>query len=65
MDQQPLSKDSPCIGVCTLNQHLICNGCGRTIQEIENAGDKRSLPIVLAERNTHSIPSNPKYTQIN
>ena len=65
MDQQPLSKDSPCIGVCTLNQHLIGNGCGRTIQEIENFGDKRSLPIVLAERNTHSIPNNPNYTQIN
>ena len=56
MDQQPPGKDSPCIGVCTLNQYLICNGCGRTIQEIENAGDKRSLPIVIAERIDHTIP---------
>ena len=39
--------DIECIGVCTLNEHLICNGCGRTIQEIEDAaGGKRSLPIV-------------------
>ena len=26
-----------CIGVCTLNEHLICYGCGRTSKEIEDS----------------------------
>ena len=41
--------DTECIGICTLNEHLICNGCGRTIREIESIGQRRSLPIVLSE----------------
>ena len=39
--------DTECIGICTLNEHLICNGCGRTMHEIETAGGRRSLPIVI------------------
>jgi hypothetical protein len=39
-----------CIGVCTLNEHLICYGCGRTNKEIEDSGDIRSLPIVIRKR---------------
>ena len=42
-----------CIGVCTLNEHLICYGCGRTSKEIEDSGDIRSLPIVV-RKNTPS-----------
>ena len=42
-------KNSPCIGVCKLNQHLICRGCGRTVEQIQKAGEKRSLPIVVDE----------------
>ena len=41
------STKSPCIGVCKLNEHLICYGCGRTVEEIRKAGEKRSLPIVI------------------
>lgn len=26
--------ESPCIRLCTLNEHDICLGCGRTIEEI-------------------------------
>ena len=40
-------QNSPCIGVCKLNEHLICYGCGRTSEEIRKAGEKRSLPIVV------------------
>ena len=42
-------KNSPCIGVCKLNEHLICRGCGRTVEQIQKAGEKRSLPIVVNE----------------
>ena len=42
-------KNSPCIGVCKLNEHLICYGCGRTSEEIRKAGEKRSLPIVIQD----------------
>jgi hypothetical protein len=44
-----------CIGVCTLNEHLICYGCGRTMQEIEASGDIRSLPIVVRKNNPIKI----------
>jgi predicted Fe-S protein YdhL (DUF1289 family) len=27
-----------CIGICALNQHLICTGCNRTLKQIENEG---------------------------
>ncbi len=40
-------KNSPWIGVCKLNEHLVCHGCGRTIEQIQKAGEKRSLPIVV------------------
>ena len=30
------STKSPCIGVCKLNEHLVCHGCGRTVEEIRN-----------------------------
>ena len=40
---------SPCVGVCKLNEHLICYGCGRTIDQIQKSGERRSLPIVVKE----------------
>ena len=33
----PSKIDSPCIGICTLNDKDICIGCGRTVQEIHEA----------------------------
>lgn len=30
----PPSSDSPCQGVCRLDSLLVCEGCGRTIEEI-------------------------------
>ena len=29
---------SPCTGVCTLDRHEVCVGCGRTIDEIAEWG---------------------------
>jgi len=28
-------EPSPCTGVCTLDQHNVCTGCGRTQHEID------------------------------
>lgn len=33
-----IKEDTPCIGVCTLNEDSICIGCNRTINEIIEAG---------------------------
>ncbi|WP_062308769.1 DUF1289 domain-containing protein [Polynucleobacter sinensis] len=30
------SSDSPCIGVCTTLYDEICQGCGRTLNEVSN-----------------------------
>ena len=32
-----MSEESPCIGLCTLDNG-VCVGCGRTIEEITQAG---------------------------
>ena len=42
-----------CVGVCILNEHLTCIGCGRTMREIDDSGDRRSLPIVIADKKSH------------
>jgi|ETNmetMinimDraft_8_1059916.scaffolds.fasta_scaffold929311_1 predicted Fe-S protein YdhL (DUF1289 family) len=51
MNNSSIKKE--CKGICILKfygEQLLCNGCGRTMQEIETAeGMKRSLPIVLSE----------------
>lgn len=36
--REEVKKDTPCIGVCTLNEDNICIGCNRTIEEITKAG---------------------------
>jgi uncharacterized protein len=44
---------SPCINVCTLDQHQICVGCGRHIDEIaawSDASPQARLLIVAAAR---------------
>ena len=33
-----IEKDSPCIGVCMLNENKICIGCDRHIDEIVQRG---------------------------
>ena len=35
--QQMSNDDSPCIGICTLNENGICIGCERTLEEIHDA----------------------------
>ena len=30
------AKTSPCVGVCKLNDALVCTGCDRTLDEIAN-----------------------------
>tara|TARA_B100000519_G_C14028313_1_gene336775 strand:- start:134 stop:280 length:147 start_codon:yes stop_codon:yes gene_type:complete len=39
---EEIKKDSPCIGVCTLNEENICIGCDRTIEEIIEAGKENT-----------------------
>ena len=36
---EDIRKDSPCIGVCTLNAEDICIGCHRHIEDIMKMGD--------------------------
>ena len=36
--REEVKKDTPCIGVCTLNEDDVCIGCNRTIEEITKAG---------------------------
>jgi len=31
-------EDSPCVGICTLNEDNVCIGCGRHIDEIIERG---------------------------
>ena len=42
---EEIKNDSPCIGVCTLNEENICIGCDRTIEEIIEAGKENTLHI--------------------
>jgi len=39
---EDIKEDSPCIGVCTLNEDNICIGCGRHIDEIIEKGSTDS-----------------------
>ncbi len=38
-------EDSPCIGVCTLDENDVCIGCGRTMNEIRERFTERSIVI--------------------
>ena len=44
--REQINNDSPCIGVCTLDENDICIGCNRHIDEIITRGndnnDKRT-----------------------
>ena len=37
-------KDTPCIGICTLNEQNVCIGCNRHIDEIVQAGNAEEIP---------------------
>ena len=39
-----IKEDSPCIGVCTLNEENICIGCNRHIDEIIEKGTSDPTP---------------------
>ena len=42
-----IKEDSPCIGVCTLNEKNICIGCNRHIDEIIDMGsDAETYPHI-------------------
>jgi uncharacterized protein len=44
---------SPCTGVCQLDRHGVCRGCGRTLEEIAawpGASDERRRAICAAAR---------------
>lgn len=50
--------ESPCIGLCQLDEKRICLGCGRHIDEIVEWGfveDERKLEILKAARDRISI----------
>ena len=47
-EPEAIKADSPCIGVCTLNEVSVCVGCNRHIDEIVKAGH--------AEDKHHNIP---------
>ena len=36
--QEEIKSDTPCIGVCTLNEDKVCIGCNRHIDEIITVG---------------------------
>ena len=42
--KEQISKDTPCIGICTLNEQDVCIGCNRHIDEIVQAGNAEPLP---------------------
>ena len=37
-----IKNDTPCIGICTLNENKICIGCNRHIDEIIQRGREES-----------------------
>ena len=55
---EEIKKDSPCIGVCTLNEDSICIGCDRHIDEIMNnyrAPEESCTNNSQCTNNVHSI----------
>ena len=56
MNEENNTSKSPCIGVCKLNEYLICHGCGRSIDQIQKDGEKRSLPIVISPVHRKETP---------
>jgi predicted Fe-S protein YdhL (DUF1289 family) len=52
---EPGPPDSPCVGICQLDDKQLCTGCGRTLGEIaewSSASDRRRWQIrdAAAER---------------
>ena len=45
--QEEIKSDTPCIGVCTLNEDKVCIGCNRHIDEIKVA----YMRMIANERN--------------
>jgi len=39
---EDIKEDSPCVGICTLNEENICIGCNRHIDEIIEKGSTDS-----------------------
>ncbi len=52
--KEQVSKDTPCIGICTLNEQDVCIGCNRHIDEIVQAGNADEIPL-----ESHDIPNIP------
>jgi len=46
--------ESPCIGVCVLNDDNVCEACDRTLEEIRSVGVSHSTD---SETNTNSSKS--------
>ena len=44
-----IKNDSPCIGVCTLNEQNVCIGCNRHIDEIVQAGNPDEKEYCLTD----------------
>lgn len=62
MDEQDARPESPCVGVCTLDKAQVCEGCGRTIQEIaewSRASSARQAQIVAAAALRRPRSTNP------
>lgn len=56
MDSTPRAVLTPCIGVCTIDEHGTCHGCLRTLDEIGawlqmgDAERQRMMDVVLPAR---------------
>ncbi len=56
MNATPRAVLTPCIGVCTIDEHGLCHGCFRTLEEIGGwlqMGDgerQRMMDVVLPAR---------------
>jgi uncharacterized protein len=50
---------TPCVGLCKLDQHAVCIGCGRSLQEIANwssmTDQERQLIIERLNEHTGNI----------
>ena len=47
----PITVASPCVGVCVIDEHDLCEGCGRTLDEIAGwlAMGPERRGVVMAE----------------
>lgn len=46
-------NESPCIGVCLLDENDVCVGCNRTVFEIFNAGHEEQWPTQGSDTEEH------------